>query len=208
MADGDLVLARPEERQRFTRRAVIIAARLRTTDQAVDCDILDISAGGAKLRSDRAWADGSAVILTVDGVCDLAARVAWRTAEGCGIAFLDSPELVAATIPRIMKAADESRERRAATRSSVLWMVDLYAGIRRARCEVLNVSRSGVRLRASVPFEAGCPLILRSPRFGELNGEVVWRRDDLLGVRFTDSDEAVTGAIEKLIPAMRREDDE
>jgi hypothetical protein len=58
-------------------------------DQSVDCVVLNISVGGAKLRVSEPIGDASQVRLRIDRVGDIAGRLVWRDGTTMGIAFHD-----------------------------------------------------------------------------------------------------------------------
>jgi hypothetical protein len=58
-------------------------------DQTVDCVVLNISVGGAKLRISEPIGDASQVRLRVERIGDFAGRLAWRDGTTMGIAFHD-----------------------------------------------------------------------------------------------------------------------
>ena len=178
----------PEDRQRFVRQSLLVAARLLVAEEDFEADILDLSAGGAKITCDQALAPETPVTLVVRGVGDFRGHVAWSDGRSHGLRFAIDPDIVEAAIPRILEASD-SRERRRHTRSSVLWKAEIFGGIRRAECEVLNISKSGVRVRVKTDFKAEGEVTLRSIRFGEHKGRMVWREKDRLGIEFIGNED-------------------
>ena len=177
----------PEERQRFARRSVLLAAKLNVDERQVDVDILDISEGGAKIAMADPAPVGTAVALQVEGVGLFASQVVWQSGDKVGLEFLTNPDAVAEDLPMIIESAKDSRERRRHVRTSVLWRAELFWGIRRADCEVLNISTSGARLRVSAEIKKGSEITLRSLRLGEHRGRVIWRDGDRFGVEFDES---------------------
>jgi hypothetical protein len=172
------------ERQRFARRSVLVAAKLMVDGRTLDVDILDISEGGAKITAPEPVEVGTAVDLLVEEVGRYPSQVAWRNGHNHGLEFLASPEAIAAELPQIIEKTDEARERRRHARTTVLWKAEIYGGIRRAPCEVLNVSDSGMRLRVTTEFKPGTEVTVRSIRFGERKARVIWRQNDRLGIEF------------------------
>lgn len=178
----------PEDRQRYTRRSTLVAAHLRIADELLEVDILDLSEGGAKLKVPAVLNRGTKVALLVEGVGEFGGRVAWRQGDAHGIEFRESPAAVAESIPQIMESADEARERRMHMRSSVLWRAEIFSGIRRADCDILNISAGGCRVRLATEFVASDEVTIRSVRFGERKGRVVWKTADRLGIQFNEVD--------------------
>ena len=76
--------------RRHPRSAVLWAAQLETRDgRRLDCAVLDLSAGGAKLRIEHSLATGDLVTLTSPRFGVRRARVAWVEAGRLGLQFLD-----------------------------------------------------------------------------------------------------------------------
>ncbi len=183
----DLAIRSPDERQRFPRRSTLIAAQLRISDELIDVDILDLSEGGAKLSVPMVLDLGQKVALVVEGIGDFTARVVWQNGQSHGIEFRDDPDAIAETLPTILDTAQDGRERRRHVRHSVLWKAEVYCGIRRSGCEILNISEGGARLRLEQSFNATEEVTIRSIHFGERHGRVVWQDGDRLGIEFRDN---------------------
>lgn len=180
---------RSDERQRFPRHQVIVGAKLRDSQGTVDCDVLDLSAGGAKVRASVPFPAGAEVRLDIAELHCFHATVAWSQGDYLGLEFHDEPEGVAAAMPAILEAARDERERRRYLRSSVIWTGEIYGGLRRAKCEVLNVSSAGAKLRTKGHFPIGTQITIRSIRFGEFQAEVVWqdKEANLIGISFPEN---------------------
>lgn len=82
--------------RRHPRSAVLWAAQLETRDgRRLDCAVLDLSAGGAKLMVQHSLAAGDPVTLSSRRFGARRARVAWVEADRLGLQFLDVIEPVA-----------------------------------------------------------------------------------------------------------------
>ena len=57
-------------------------------------------------------------------------------------------------------------------------------GMDRFPCTVLELSRSGARVRVGDREIAMEPLKLAMPPFGDFRGNVVWSRDGVVGIEF------------------------
>ena len=182
----DLALRSPEERQRFPRRSTLIAAHLRISDELIEVDILDLSEGGAKLSVPMVLDLGQKIALVVEGIGEFTARVVWQNGQAHGVEFRDDPDSIAETLPEILDLAKDGRERRRHIRHSVLWKAEVYSGIRRSGCEILNISEGGARLRLEKSFTAAEEVTIRSIHFGERKGRVVWQDGNRLGIEFQD----------------------
>ena len=177
----------PEERQRFPRRSILVAALLKVSGELFDVDILDLSEGGAKLTAPAPFNLGVRAELIIEGIGEFPAKVVWRDGGCLGLQFVDSPASIADEIPKIIDSASDERERRQHVRSSVLWKAELFNGIRRAECDVLNISDGGARLRMKTAFSANGEVTIRSIHFGERKGMVIWQDKDRIGIKFNDS---------------------
>lgn len=209
MADTLRQTLQSRDRQRFTRRSTLLRATLRDGESTVECDLLDISAGGAKLRTPVPFAIGAQVLLSVGKDHQFQSRVTWREGEALGLHFLEPPEAVAAVIPEILESHADQRERRRHGRSTVLWSGEIYGGLRRAKCEILNISSSGAKLHTNGHFPAGTEIIIRSIRFGEFQARVIWQDKEraTIGIEFLDDDERIAQIIERNLPSIRKQED-
>lgn len=176
----------PEERQRYTRRSVLVAAKLAIGERLLDIDILDLSEGGAKITATEQIEVGTACELWVEAIGLIAAQVVWQSGLSHGLEFLVSPETVAVELPQIIETSTDARERRRHVRSTVLWRAEIFSGIRRAECEILNISESGARIRFDGGFKPSPEVTIRSLRFGERKGKLIWQDQDRLGIEFDD----------------------
>jgi PilZ domain len=85
-------------------------------------------------------------------------------------------------------------------RIAVLWSGTLICEGRDIDCLIVNVSPAGAMIRVENPeLPSNKAVVLRSPRFGELSGDITWRKDKELGVEFSDSEEEVSKKLEKAL---------
>jgi len=199
---------RPDERQRYQRHQVIVAAKLHDSQGSVDCDVLDLSAGGAKVKAAVPFPAGAEVQLDIPDQRCFRATVAWCQGDYLGLEFHDEPEGVAAAMPAILEAVQDDRERRRHIRSSVIWTAEIYGGLRRAKCEILNVSSAGAKLRTQGHFPIGTQVTIRSIRFGEFQAEVVWqdKEANLIGISIPANDR-LAQLLNKCAPKVRGQND-
>jgi hypothetical protein len=94
---------RPSENRRFERITVLWSGHLVYRDQSVGCIIVNISAGGAMVRSDDPAFVMTPVVLRNPRIGELTAEVAWRRGNELGLKFVDNPETVAEIIGRALK---------------------------------------------------------------------------------------------------------
>ncbi len=93
----------PTEHRRFERTTVLWAGHLVYQEQSVSCVIVNISAGGAMVRSEDPAFFMNTVVLRNPRIGDLAADVVWRQNDELGLKFADDPETVAEIIGRALK---------------------------------------------------------------------------------------------------------
>ena len=66
--------------------------------------------------------------------------------------------------------------------------------------DVLDLSLTGARLEPIDPLIVPKQVTLGLDRFGSVRGEVVWRHESQVGVRFADSPSDLTQLFGKLLP--------
>ncbi len=93
------------EQRRFRRCAVLWSACVFSGGRTMDATVLNVSAGGARIRiSETAVLDDRAT-LSINRFGDFAGRLVWRNGNEFGLEFLDPPEHVVTkvgeTLPRI-----------------------------------------------------------------------------------------------------------
>jgi hypothetical protein len=94
----------------------------------------------------------------------------------------------------------DGKNRRKFERVTVLWSGTLNCGARTLDCLIVNVSAGGAMVRVETPDLCKKSVVLRSPRFGELAGEVTWRQGKELGIEFKETPEAVSKLLGKALP--------
>ncbi len=93
----------PSEIRRYDRTTVLWSGHLVFREQSVACVIVNISAGGAMVRSEDPAFFMTSVVLRNSRIGDLAAEVVWRQDDELGLKFADDPETVAEIIGRALK---------------------------------------------------------------------------------------------------------
>jgi hypothetical protein len=86
--------------RRFDRSDLQLKAKLKQGEDSYACHIVNISAGGAKLRlaSDASLAEGVDVVLDLDRLGSFPATVVWRTNKQLGIHFILDHEAMAKVV--------------------------------------------------------------------------------------------------------------
>jgi hypothetical protein len=88
---------------------------------------------------------------------------------------------------------ESGEEQRRHIRKRVLWAAQLETGGTSCECFILNVSRSGAKLRLAAPMIIAPhqPVTLAMAQYGTLHGEAVWQRANKVGIRFNADPEQV-----------------
>lgn len=92
------------ERRASPRIRTMVSAVLADPEGDQPVGIMDISAGGARIATDRAPAIGAPLVLTVAGSDRLEARRVWQDGPVTGIMFLDPPRTVIAAMAKVAPA--------------------------------------------------------------------------------------------------------
>lgn len=171
------------DQQKHTRVPVYREGWLEIDGEAVDCTIVDISPGGAKIRVARPLGQNQAVTLRIGQAFVGEADPVWQKGEYVGLAFVEDPEIVEDKIQTVIRKAN-ARGSRSNARISVLWDAEIIASGEATPCEILNISSGGARLKAHQPIPVGSDVQLLCSRFGMLEGKVTWSNQGELGVQF------------------------
>jgi len=89
---------RLKERRRFERKRLLWAATVEVRGQRFEGMIVDLSAGGARIRFDAPVATGDELTLVLKQLDELGAKVVWQREGEAGLQFLLAPEEVAERI--------------------------------------------------------------------------------------------------------------
>ena len=96
--------------------------------------------------------------------------------------------------------------RRRTRRASVLWSARIARDEEEAQtaCAILNLSAGGARLRLATDETLPSNFALDSGHFGRIDGQVVWRRGNVVGLAFLEAAEAVARRFEDRLPQRLR----
>lgn len=189
---------RPVERQRQPRRLVLYPGKFRCGDHVGDCEVVDLSATGAKIRLEEDFECTSPIRLTFD-IGEFNGDVMWQNEDFVGISFHEDPKQVAQVIERYFYRPAHPTDRRKFVRASVMWTAKLRLRKQTIDCVVLNISEDGAKIRLeSIPDDIS-PVTLHIDRIGDLPGEVVWQEGTMMGISFHESPSLVS---ERIQPAL------
>lgn len=88
----------PHSRRKHSRNSVLFKAKILFENQSIDCEILDISAGGARVRGKRQLEYGLSVILNLDPFGEIPCEIAWQKGQNLGMKFQGDPVEIAEII--------------------------------------------------------------------------------------------------------------
>jgi len=95
--------ARTGSLRQHPRSAVFWSGALQSGRESIDCIVLNMSPGGAKVKLFRRFAsNGSPVVLHIDRLGGYASEVVWSEGDAVGLRFLKDPKEVAADIERVL----------------------------------------------------------------------------------------------------------
>ncbi len=89
------------DNREFERKDILFAARLYVGDDGMDCEIVNISFGGAQIRLARALNNGDMVVLEIEPFGSFNMEVRWSDGKDTGIRFDDDPAKVAELVMAI-----------------------------------------------------------------------------------------------------------
>lgn len=193
----DPVLAKAKaERRRFRRVRVDLAGRLffPATSHEVQCNVADLSPGGASLDCEHAPESGTQVVLYIDGFGRFEGTAVRRDGRpGFGMRFNATAlkrEKIAEQLTLFMNKAlvDAATVMRAHDRTPTKGLAQFTrADGTVIKCEVLDLSPTGVSVKTAVR-----PLIGEFVLIGQLAGRVARHHADGIGIQFVGLTEKAT----------------
>ena len=195
----------PEERQAYRRSAVWISARLMAGELVIPCDILNVSAGGVRIRTTRPCESNAPVNLEVDGLAGIAVSEAWRNDDLTGLRFDAPADEINRFVKQLESAEPSIMEQREYQRCSVLWSACVFSAGRTMDAVVLNLSAGGARIRLSGAAVLDDRATVSIGRFGDFAGRLVWRQGDEFGLEFLDPPERIVDKVGEVLPRIRND---
>jgi len=189
-----ITIERPRRRAE-ERFALGERAQCSLRDVGVACDVLDLSAGGAKLRFDEKVEahQGTGVTLDLDGVGRLAGRIAWSARGDAGLRFGDlEPAMREALQARLAALAVAKPHRgRRADRIALGLRANCRVDRLEMECVIENASITGLLLGFGAATPAiGSLIEVEMPGVGLVRGKVVRQvGGDRLGLQFDNMPE-------------------
>ena len=196
-------LAKLVERQRHPRHSALIPGKLVSGDEEVDCEVLNVSVGGAKIRIAQPIETNSHVRVRILRVGEFTGRIAWRNGTTMGVEFQDELTELARIVEDVLSTETESDERRDDARTSVLWSGKLRTAGQLTNCRIVNFSLKGVQLLAEKEIDCGLEVILWIERFGEFTTKLIWQDGESIGVQFDDPPKTIEARFGDSLPTLR-----
>ena len=196
-------LAKSVDRQKHPRHATLCPAKLVAGDEEVDCEVLNVSVGGAKIRMCQPVETNSHVRVKIGRLGEFTGRVAWRNGTTLGVEFQDEIAEMARIVEDILSAEADSGERREDARASVLWSGKLRSAGQLTNCRIVNFSLKGVQLLAEKEIDCGLEVILWIERFGEFTTKLIWQDGESIGVQFVDPPKTIEARFGDSLPTLR-----
>ena len=196
-------LAKLVDRQRHPRHATLVPGKLVSGDAEVDCEVLNVSVGGAKVRIAEPIDTNAHVCVKIRRVGALIGRVAWRNGTTLGVEFQDEVTELARIVEDVLSSEVQSHERRGDARTSVLWNGKLRSDGQLTNCRIVNFSLRGVQLLTEKEITCGLEVILWIERFGEFTTKLVWQDGPSVGVQFDDPPRTIVRRFGDSLPTGR-----
>ena len=198
-----LNLPAPNDRQKHLRRSVLVSGRLWVGDISIECEVLNFSEGGAKVRLSRPFDAMPRVALEVEGLGRIEGAVSWLNDADMGLSFADSPADLDGFLTRKWADAPNAEERRRFPRCWVLWAGHIVSADQSVDCVILNLSASGAKVRLYEPVAMSERLTLTIRRYGDFQCRLVWQNDAEFGVAFADPPRHIVDILGDALPRVR-----
>ncbi len=192
-----------EERQASPRSAVWIAGRLTAGELTIPCDVLNVSAGGVRIRSAMPCAADAEMTLQVDGHAGITVKEAWRNDDLAGLRFVAPAEAVTGFLRSLETVEPSILEQRRYRRCSVLWTACVFSAGRTMDAVVLNLCAGGARVRLKETPALDDRATVSIGRFGDFAGRLVWRDGNEIGLEFLDPPERIVAKVGGTLPRIR-----
>ncbi len=196
-------LAKLVDRQKSRRHSTLCPGTLVSGDEEVDCEVLNVSVGGVKIRTSQPIETNAHVRVRILRVGEFAGRVAWRNGTTMGVEFQDELTELARIVEDVLSIETERNERREDARASVLWSGKLRSAGQLTNCRIVNFSLKGVQLLAEKEIDCGLEVILWIERFGEFTTKLIWQDGESIGIQFNDPPKTIEHRFGDSLPPVR-----
>ena len=174
--------------------------RVHSESFVVECEILSISAAGARLKLGLAMQSDGPVQLVIDGVGTISCTTAWQDGNLLALEFPEKSAKSAQFLKNYYRLLQGAEDKRKHPRRPVLWRGHIENEGLKIDCTVWNISRGGARitLKHHADFDNG--VVLTIDRFGSVPCDIAWIRNSDLGLQFrNDPKDVCAGLAESLV---------
>ncbi len=142
--------------------------RVHSENFVVECEILSISAAGARLKLSLALQSDGPVQLVIDGIGSITGTTAWQDGDILAVEFEPKSAKAAQFLKSYYRALQGAEEKRRFARRPVLWRGHIENAGLKVDCTIWNISRGGARisLKHRIDLESGVTLTI--DRFGSV----------------------------------------
>ena len=158
--------------------------RVHSEDFVVECEILSISAAGARLKLGLALKSDGPVQLVIDGVGAITGTTAWQDGDILALEFPAKSAKAAQFMKSYYRSLQGAEDKRRFPRRPVLWRGHIDNAGLKVDCTIWNISRGGARisLKHRIDFDNGVTLTI--DRFGSVPCDIAWTRNSDVGLQF------------------------
>ena len=198
----------PQNRQRYRRSAVFLPAVIRAGEEDYECDVLNVSAGGAQVRTHLHFRYSGIFAIRIAGFEELRAQLVRTHENNHGIAFEQDPADVEEIVRELLTNRSYSYDQRAHPRRLVFLSGSfVLGGVCDVPCKVQNISAGGVFVKSELRADAGKEIPLTIARFGNMPVQVVWSDGRGMGCCYLKPPAEIMDRIGHLLPASTAVDD-
>lgn len=176
--------------------------RVHSENFVVECEILSISAAGARLKLGLALQSDGPVQLVIDGVGTIDGTTAWQDGDILALEFPQKSAKAAQFLKNYYRLLQGAEDKRKHPRRPVLWRGHIENDGLKVDCTVWNISRGGARitLKHHVDFDNGVVLII--DRFGSMPCEIAWSRNVDIGLQFRNDPKDVCESLAESLVSL------
>lgn len=108
----------PKVAREYERKRVLWTVKLHHNGRISECQAVDISPGGAKIRIAEPLAISSRVMLAVERLGSLQGEVLWQNHAFAGLRFLESPDVVEARLRSMAVGEGDAKHGKRSSKST------------------------------------------------------------------------------------------
>ena len=183
--------------------AVMQPGKLHSPDGIVDCEVLSVSRGAARVRLLGDLPELGRLYLAIRGFGQLECRLERTEGESADLAFTGDAQSLDAMFQDMLDRFGDAEGRRRYLRRSVLWPGSLKGDGATVDCTILNMSLGGAKVALAQERGFSGTVTLMGDRFEGLAATVVWKSGRVLGLQFKADTAQVAAALGEVLPAIK-----